>query len=65
MNKFMDTLRVVIVMFAIITAVLLAAWVLDLVNSEEVKDNLVKVAALTGIITAVLGVIQIAGTPKN
>jgi hypothetical protein len=58
MKNLSTIFKLITLVFAIITAVLLSAWVLNVVSSEEAKDAIIKIAALTGIAAALSAIVQ-------
>ena len=55
----MKSLRIVTAFFAIITAGLLALWVLGVIDNDATKDTIVKLALISGIAVALSAVLQL------
>ncbi len=65
MNGFMVALRLVVVVFALLTAGLLVVRVFGGISTEDLKDNVLKLALISGIITALCAVVLTVTANNN
>lgn len=66
MNKFLQPLRIITALLAVITAGLLALWVLGVTDDEQTKEFIIKVALISGIAVVLSTVLQLlSGSDKK
>lgn len=59
MQNFTRPLKIVTALLAVITAGLLAAWVFGVIDSEAVKDTVLKLALVSAIAVALSVILQL------
>lgn len=66
METFIRPLRIITALLAVITAGLLAAWVFGIIDSEAVKDTVIKFALVSAIAVALSVILQmLSGSDKK